>query len=89
MAHCESLLHGAGEDDRAWMGTRHIQRLLGSMAVITVMPNGTQDGMDGGYSDWFGLPPGAPAPLRLGLTQQSSFGVVPCPARRGAVGPPR
>ncbi len=62
------LLHGAGGSYRSWLDDDHIDRQLGGMPVITVMPNGSQgEGgayRNGGYSDWYGTPPdgGADAP---------------------------
>ncbi len=55
------LLHGAGGDDRSWLALG-VPRLLGSLPVIAVMPNGSQDGTDGGYTDWAFHAPGRPAP---------------------------
>ncbi len=59
--HILYLLHGAGGDYRSWIETG-VQRLIGSLPVITVMPNGTQDGIDGDYTDWVLTAPGAPQP---------------------------
>jgi S-formylglutathione hydrolase FrmB len=56
------LLHGAGGDHGSWLRDEHAADQLGDLSVITVMPDGTSHGLDGGYSDWFGLPPGAPGP---------------------------
>lgn len=53
------LLHGAGGDYRSWTDGDAVQKQIGGMPVIAVMPNGSQDGVDGNYTDWFGLPPGA------------------------------
>lgn len=59
--HVLYLLHGAGGDYRSWIETG-AQRLIGGLPVIAVMPNGTQDGIDGDYTDWVLTAPGAPQP---------------------------
>ena len=51
------LLHGAGGDYRTWM-REGAQRLLGSLPVIAVMPNGSEASMDGNYADWQERAPG-------------------------------
>jgi S-formylglutathione hydrolase FrmB len=55
--HVLYLLHGAGGSYQSWINTG-IEQLLGSLPVIAVMPDGSERGMDGGYSDWFGTAPG-------------------------------
>jgi S-formylglutathione hydrolase FrmB len=61
------LLHGAGGTYRSWMDGDHVQRRLGDMPIITVMPNGSepQPGaeppIDGNYTDWWGVPSGSSA----------------------------
>jgi diacylglycerol O-acyltransferase/trehalose O-mycolyltransferase len=57
------LLHGAFGNYAAW--DAQFLAIVGTLPVIAVMPSGSQivaDGtlMDGDYSDWFGLPAGAP-----------------------------
>jgi diacylglycerol O-acyltransferase / trehalose O-mycolyltransferase len=58
------LLHGANADETMWLDQQHIDRQLGDLPIIAVMPNGSQNGQNGGYSDWFGTPAagGATAP---------------------------
>ena len=53
------LLHGAGGSYTSWISDQHMRALISRLPMIVVMPNGSQNGQDGGYSDWFGLPPGA------------------------------
>lgn len=62
--HVLYLLHGAGGNHRSWLDEEQVQRALGSLPVIAVMPDGSRTGPrgrpeNGGYSDWFGTPRGA------------------------------
>ena len=61
--HVLYLLHGAGGNYRSWV-EQGIEKLLGNLPVIAVMPSGSQAGMDGDYTDWYELAPGfsGPAP---------------------------
>ncbi|HUO74760.1 MAG TPA: alpha/beta hydrolase family protein [Solirubrobacteraceae bacterium] len=61
--HVLYLLHGAGGDYRSWI-TAGIEQLLGTLPVIAVMPEGSQDGMDGSYADWASMAPAAGTPTR-------------------------
>jgi len=58
------LLHGANATNTMWLDQDHIDRRLGDLPIIAVMPNGSENGQNGGYSDWFGTPAagGAAAP---------------------------
>ena len=58
--HVLYLLHGAGGDYRAWIVGK-LTPLLGTLPVITVMPNGSEHGHDGNYTDWTEMPAGDPA----------------------------
>src|SRR5947209_8509027 len=49
--HVLFLLHGAGGSYQSWIDG-HLTPLLGNLPVITVMPNGTEHGLDGDYTDW-------------------------------------
>ncbi len=49
--HVLYLLHGAGGNYRSWIDG-NLTPLLGNLPVITVMPNGSEHGLDGGYTDW-------------------------------------
>ena len=49
--HVLYLLHGAGGDYQSWIDG-HLTPRLGNLPVITVMPNGTEAGLDGDYTDW-------------------------------------
>ncbi len=55
--HVLYLLHGAGGSYRSWIDG-HLTPLLGSLPVITVMPNGTEDGFNGAYTDWTAMAAG-------------------------------
>ncbi|MGZ4200782.1 MAG: alpha/beta hydrolase [Thermoleophilaceae bacterium] len=59
--HVLYLLHGAGGDYQSWL-RQGAQRLLGSLPVIAVMPNGSEPSMDGNYTDWQESAPGGRAP---------------------------
>ena len=50
--HVLYLLHGAGGDYHSWLAGGAEQD-LGTLPVIAVMPNGSEPGMDGNYTDWF------------------------------------
>src|SRR5919201_5838694 len=54
------LLHGAGGSYRAWAEKGDVQKIVGSMQLIVVMPDG---GVDGGYSDWIAKDPGRSGPF--------------------------
>jgi diacylglycerol O-acyltransferase/trehalose O-mycolyltransferase len=59
------LLHGAGGDHRTWLDVDKAEALLGDLPVIAVMPDGSATDasgqkVNGGYTDWFGLPAGSP-----------------------------
>ena len=61
------LLHGAGSDHSNWISSYDIQKLLGDLPVIAVMPDGaatdvTGKRVTGGYTDWFGVPFKTPGP---------------------------
>ncbi len=58
--HVLYLLHGAGGDYRSWIDGR-LTPLLGTLPVITVMPNGSERGHDGNYTDWTEMPVGDPS----------------------------
>jgi diacylglycerol O-acyltransferase/trehalose O-mycolyltransferase len=55
--HVLYLLHGAGGDYRSWIDGK-LTPLLGDLPVITVMPNGSEHGHDGNYTDWTEMPVG-------------------------------
>ena len=55
--HVLYLLHGAGGDYRSWIDGK-LTPLLGNLPVITVMPNGSEHGHDGNYTDWTEMPVG-------------------------------
>jgi S-formylglutathione hydrolase FrmB len=55
------LLHGAGGDYRSWVEIG-VQKLLGDLPVIAVMPSGSQPAMDGNYTDWAFTAPAGPQP---------------------------
>ena len=55
--HVLYLLHGAGGNYRSWIDGRLTAR-LGNLPVITVMPNGSEPGHDGDYTDWTQMPAG-------------------------------
>jgi diacylglycerol O-acyltransferase / trehalose O-mycolyltransferase len=61
--HVLYLLHGAGGDYRSYV-QEGIEQLLSDLPLIAVMPNGSQNGLNGDYTDWYELPPGfrGPAP---------------------------
>jgi S-formylglutathione hydrolase FrmB len=59
--HALWLLHGAGGDYRSWI-QQGIERELGGLPVIAVMPSGSVPGLDGDYTDWSFHSSGAPAP---------------------------
>jgi diacylglycerol O-acyltransferase / trehalose O-mycolyltransferase len=52
------LLHGAGGDYTSWV-QNGVGGIVGRMPLIVVMPDG---GTDGGYSDWFAVPPARMGP---------------------------
>jgi S-formylglutathione hydrolase FrmB len=56
--HVLYLLHGAGGDYRSWVQTG-IEKLLDRLPVIAVMPSGSTPQMDGNYTDWLQMAPGA------------------------------
>ena len=88
------LLHGAGGSYRSWLDDDHIDRELGDMPVIAVMPNGSQgEGSayrNGGYSDWFGTPPDgsadAPAWESFHIRELVGFIDAHFPTRASAAG---
>jgi S-formylglutathione hydrolase FrmB len=55
--HVLFLLHGAGGSYQSWIDG-HLTPLLGNLPVITVMPNGTEHGLDGDYTDWTAMAAG-------------------------------
>jgi S-formylglutathione hydrolase FrmB len=58
--HVLYLLHGAGGDYQSWVRDG-IERLLGTLPVIAVMPSGSTPQMDGNYTDWQEMAPDAGA----------------------------
>jgi S-formylglutathione hydrolase FrmB len=52
------LLHGAGGDHTTWLDRGDAARTLADVPAIVVMPDGSQNGTNGGYADWYGLPQG-------------------------------
>jgi S-formylglutathione hydrolase FrmB len=61
------LLHGAGGERGDWLRDFRLRELVGRRRLIAVMPDGsdvdsTGARRNGGYSDWFGLEPGAGGP---------------------------
>jgi diacylglycerol O-acyltransferase / trehalose O-mycolyltransferase len=55
--HVLYLLHGAGGNYRSWIEGK-LTPLLGDLPVITVMPDGSEHGLDGDYTDWTAMPAG-------------------------------
>ncbi|MFI7708819.1 alpha/beta hydrolase [Nonomuraea sp. NPDC049480] len=62
------LLHGAGGNRKTWIEREQVQKVVGDLPIIVVMPDGSDQGPDGknrngGYADWFGLPQGTSGPV--------------------------
>ena len=55
--HVLYLFHGAGGSYRTWIAGK-LTLLLGTLPIITVMPNGSEHGHDGTYTDWTEMPVG-------------------------------
>jgi S-formylglutathione hydrolase FrmB len=54
------LLHGALGGYMDWYTDGNVERLIGNLPLIVVMPDG---GYDGSYSDWYGLLKGQSGPV--------------------------
>lgn len=54
------LLHGALGSYMDWYKSGEVEKLIGSLPLIVVMPDG---GYDGSYSDWYGLLEGQSGPV--------------------------
>jgi S-formylglutathione hydrolase FrmB len=51
------LLHGASDDYRSWSDKAHVEKVVGPLPLIVVMPDG---GRGGFYSDWYNDGAGGP-----------------------------
>jgi S-formylglutathione hydrolase FrmB len=84
------LLHGANADETMWLDQQHIDRQLGDLPIIAVMPEGSENGQNGGYSDWFGTPAagGAAAPAWESFHIRELIGFIDAhfPTRASAAG---